>query len=146
MFNEHSMTEEESAEIPWANATNDQTEIPWANAEDKTNITGTAMGGHTPAMISQYTTTNATLAIILSSIGAVLLVGSGGGGICCSIPGIILANGALTITDSQPGHPDAGMARAAQILGWIVTAITIILVLGFLLLLGGLGGLGLMFS
>ena len=44
MFNERSMTEEESAEIPWANATNDQTEIPWANAEDKTNITGTAMG------------------------------------------------------------------------------------------------------
>ena len=38
MFNERSMTDEESDEIPWANATNDQTEIPWANAEDKTNI------------------------------------------------------------------------------------------------------------
>ena len=94
--------------------------------------------------MGQYTQTNATLAVVLSAIGAVLLIGSGGGGICCSIPAIILANGALTITNSQPGHPDAGTAKAAQIIGWIVTGVTILFILGFLLIIGGIGGLGLL--
>ena len=125
----------------------DEDEIPWA---DKTEDNSVIQGQTTPFMVNanssvgQYTQTNATLAVVLSAIGAVLLIGSGGGGICCSIPAIILANGALTITNSQPGHPDAGTAKAAQIIGWIVTGVTILLILGFLLIIGGIGGLGLL--
>ncbi len=115
-------------------------EIPWANPTKNPNSAVQVQA----ASVGQYTQTNAVLAIVLSSIGAVLLVGSGGGGICCSIPAIILANGALTITNSQPGHPDASMAKAAQILGWIVTVVTILVILGFLLIIGSIGGLGLL--
>ena len=126
---------------------NNEDEIPWANATEEKSV---IQGQTTPFMVNanssmgQYTQTNATLAVVLSAIGAVLLIGSGGGGICCSIPAIILANGALTITNSQPGHPDAGTAKAAQIIGWIVTGVTILFILGFLLIIGGIGGLGLL--
>tara|TARA_B110000003_G_scaffold36305_1_gene33374 strand:+ start:306 stop:698 length:393 start_codon:yes stop_codon:yes gene_type:complete len=126
---------------------NNEDEIPWANEIEEKSV---IQGQPTPFMVNanssmgQYTQTNATLAVVLSAIGAVLLIGSGGGGICCSIPAIILANGALTITNSQPGHPDAGTAKAAQIIGWIVTGVTILFILGFLLIIGGIGGLGLL--
>ena len=125
----------------------EEDKIPWANETEEKSV---IQGQPTPFMVNanssmgQYTQTNATLAVVLSAIGAVLLIGSGGGGICCSIPAIILANGALTITNSQPGHPDAGTAKAAQIIGWIVTGVTILLILGFLLIIGGIGGLGLL--
>ena len=115
-------------------------EIPWANQTKNPNSVVQVQG----APMGQYTQTNATLAVVLSAIGAVLLIGSGGGGICCAIPAVILANGALVITNSQPGHPDSGMARTAQIIGWIVIAATILVILGVLLLLGGIGGLGLL--
>ena len=126
---------------------NNEDEIPWANEIEEKSV---IQGQPTPFMVNanssmgQYTQTNATLAVVLSAIGAVLLIGSGGGGICCSIPAIILANGALTITNSQPGHPDAGTAKAAQIIGLIVTGVTILFILGFLLIIGGIGGLGLL--
>ena len=126
---------------------NNEDEVPWANEIEEKSV---IQGQPTPFMVNanssmgQYTQTNATLAVVLSAIGAVLLIGSGGGGICCSIPAIILANGALTITNSQPGHPDAGTAKAAQIIGWIVTGVTILFILGFLLIIGGIGGLGLL--
>ena len=122
-------------------------EIPCANETEEKSV---IQGQPTPFMVNanssmgQYTQTNATLAVVLSAIGAVLLIGSGGGGICCSIPAIILANSALTITNSQPGHPDASTAKAAQIIGWIVTGVTILFILGFLLIIGGIGGLGLL--
>ena len=125
----------------------EEDKIPCANETEEKSV---IQGQPTPFMVNanssmgQYTQTNATLAVVLSAIGAVLLIGSGGGGICCSIPAIILANGALTITNSQPGHPDAGTAKAAQIIGWIVTGVTILLILGFLLIIGGIGGLGLL--
>ena len=127
-------------EVPWSN---DNDEIPWANPT-KNSSSSVQVGGAT--MSGQFTQTNATLAVVLAVIGAILLVGSGGGGICCSIPAIILANGALTITNSQPGHPDAGTAKAAQIIGWIVTAITILFIIGFLLIIAGIGSLGLIFG
>ena len=127
-------------EIPWSDNEN---EIPWANPT-KNSSSSVQVAGAT--MSGQFTQTNATLAVVLAAIGAILLVGSGGGGICCSIPAIILANGALTITNSQPGHPDAGTAKAAQIIGWIVTAITILFIIGFLLIIAGIGGLGLIFG
>ena len=126
--------------VPWSN---DNDEIPWANPT-KNSSSSVQVGGAT--MSGQFTQTNATLAVVLAAIGAILLVGSGGGGICCSIPAIILANGALTITNSQPGHPDAGTAKAAQIIGWIVTGITILVIIGFLLIIVGIGSLGLVFG
>ena len=126
--------------VPWSDNEN---EVPWANPT-KNSSSSVQVAGAT--MSGQFTQTNATLAVVLAAIGAILLVGSGGGGICCSIPAIILANGALTITNSQPGHPDAGTAKAAQIIGWIVTAITILFIIGFLLIIAGIGGLGLIFG
>jgi len=44
--------------------------------------------------------------------------------ICTAIPGLVLANQALVITSDQPGHPDAGLAKAAKIIGWIVIGLT----------------------
>tara|TARA_B110000467_G_scaffold148049_1_gene153591 strand:- start:129 stop:560 length:432 start_codon:yes stop_codon:yes gene_type:complete len=142
------MSTDDKEEIPWSNKAG-EADIPWSNTEENVTKSTPMMTGKansTPITVGQYTTTNATLAIIFSSIGAVLLLGSGGGGIFCAIPGIILANGALVITDSQPGHPDASMAKAAQIIGWIVTGLTVLLILVIVLGIAAIGGLGLMFG
>lgn len=143
------MSTDDKEEIPWSN-TAGEADIPWSNTEENENKSMPMMAGKAnstpPITVGQYTTTNATLAIIFSSIGAVLLVGSGGGGIFCAIPGIILANGALVITDSQPGHPDASMAKAAQIIGWIVTGLTVLFILVIVLGIAAIGSLGLMFG
>ena len=56
--------------------------------------------------------------------------------ICTAIPGLILANSALKVTDSMPGHPDAGMAKAAQVVGWIVIGLTLLGIIGYALLFG----------
>ncbi len=64
--------------------------------------------------------TQGVLALVLSILGIV------GCGICTAIPGLILANGALAITDQYPGHPDAGMAKTAQIIAWIAIGLTIL--------------------
>ena len=58
---------------------------------------------------------------------------------------MILANNALVITNQYPGHPDAGMAKAAQIIAWIVIGLAIVGILGMLiwvLMFGGLLALG----
>jgi hypothetical protein len=60
-----------------------------------------------------YPATQATLALVLSILGIVAC------SIFTAIPGLILANGALQITNSTPNHPDAGIAKAAQVVGWI---------------------------
>jgi len=54
-----------------------------------------------------------------------------------------MANSALIITQSQPGHPDQGLAKAAQILGWVVIVLTVVGILGWITLIGlvGAGGL-----
>jgi len=67
-----------------------------------------------------YPQTNATIALVLSIAGLVVL------GPCTAIPGVILATGALKNTSQYPGHPDHGIARAAQIIGWIVIVISIL--------------------
>ena len=66
---------------------------------------GMAMGYFAP--------TQATLALVLGVLGLV------GCSICTAIPGLIMANSALATTGSQPGHPDAGTAKAAQVVSWI---------------------------
>ena len=62
--------------------------------------------------------TNAVTALVLSIIG---IIGSlfYGLGIVFAIPGLVLANGALRITNQFPNHPDSGLAKAAQVCGWI---------------------------
>lgn len=74
-------------------------------------------------MQGYFAPTQATLALVLSILGVVAC------SICTAIPGLILANQALTITSDQPGHPDAGLAKAAQVIGWIVIGLTILGVL-----------------
>ncbi len=63
--------------------------------------------------------TSATTALVLSILSIFC------GGICFAIPGLIIANQALAITDQYPGHPDAGSAKAAKIISWIVIGLTL---------------------
>lgn len=76
--------------------------------------------------------TNAAAALILSIIG---IIGSlfYGLGIIFAIPGVVLANGALIITNQFPNHPDAGIAKAAKICGWIAIGIAIMMLVLVLL-------------
>ena len=63
-------------------------------------------------------TTSATTALVLSILSVFC------GGICLAIPALIVANSALKITNQYPGHQDAGTAKAAQIVSWIVIILT----------------------
>jgi hypothetical protein len=67
--------------------------------------------------------TSATTALVLSILSIFC------GGICLAIPGLIIANQALAITNQYPGHPDAGSAKAAMIISWIVIGLTIVVIL-----------------
>jgi len=75
-----------------------------------------------PMMGGGIPTTNATLALILS------IVSIFAGGICLAIPALIIANGALAVTNQFPGHPDAGNAKAAQVISWIIIGLTALIV------------------
>lgn len=88
----------------------------------------TAFAGQ-PMMVGGMPTTNATLALILSIVSIFL------GGICLAIPSLIIANGALAVTNQYPGHPDATNAKAAQVISWIMIGITALFVVGFILLI-----------
>jgi len=74
-------------------------------------------------------TTNALVALILACGSFVI------GGVCLSIPAVILATQALKITQSMPNHPDHGTARAAQIVGWINIALSILVAVGMMALI-----------
>ena len=76
-------------------------------------------GMSNPATIGQYPTTQATVALIVSIVGLTM---------CCLLPpvGVMMANQALAVTSQYPGHPDHGMAKAANIVGWIGVGILII--------------------
>jgi hypothetical protein len=80
-----------------------------------------------------FPTTQATVALVLSILGLV------GCGICTALPGLIMANGALAITKQYPNHPDAGSAKAAMVIGWIVVGLTIAAVLFYVVLFVLLG-------
>jgi len=67
--------------------------------------------------------TSATTALVLSILSIFC------GGICLAIPGLIIANQALAITNQYPGHPDAGSAKAAKIISWIVIGLTLVVFL-----------------
>lgn len=63
--------------------------------------------------VGYYPQTSAVTAIVLAALSYVMC------GIFTAIPAVIVAKGALEITDQNPNHPDAGTAKAALILGWI---------------------------
>jgi len=73
--------------------------------------------------------TSAQLALILSIVSIFL------GGACLAIPALIIANGALKITSQIPGHPDAGSAKTAQVISWIVIGLTILIVMLYVFLI-----------
>ena len=76
----------------------------------------------------QYPQTQAVVALVLSVVGLMMC------GLCTAVPGVIMANTALGTTKQYPGHPDQGLAKAAQIVGWITIGLWILLI-GFYLLL-----------
>lgn len=78
-----------------------------------------------------FPTTNAVLALVLSILGILMC------SICTALPGLIVANGALATTTQYPGHPDQGMAKAAQIISWIGIGLFVLVVLFY----GGLAAL-----
>ena len=91
----------------------------------------------TPGMLgAAFPATSAVAALVLSILGIV------GCGCCTAIPGLIIANNVLVITNQYPGHPDAGMAKAAQIIAWIVLGLTIAGILFYVILGGGLLAMG----
>ena len=96
----------------------------WAQVPNQIPIQqGMPMGGF-------YPQTQAVTALVLSILGIV------GCGICTAVPGLILANGALQVTNSMPGHPDSGTAKAAQVIGWVVIGLTVAGVLFYALMFG----------
>ena len=115
-------------EVP---GSDNENEIPWANPTKNSSSTVQVSGN---SVMGQYTETNAVLAMVLAAVSYFLC------GICSAIPAVIIANGALQITSNQPGHPDHGLARAAQIMGWIIIALTIALILFYILLFVVVGG------
>ena len=76
----------------------------------------------------QYPQTQAVVALVLSVVGLMMC------GLCTAVPGVIMANTALGTTKQYPGHPDQGLAKAAQIVGWITIGLWIV-VIGFYLLM-----------
>ena len=89
-------------------------------------------GVSNPAAVGQFPATQALAALICSILGVT---------VCCLFPpvGLLLANSALEITNQHPGHPDHGLAKAAQIVGWIgivLLILTVILLLIYFVFLG----------
>ena len=90
------------------------------------------MAGTPGLMGAAFPATSAVAALVLSIMGLVAC------SICTAIPGLILANNALVITNQFPGHPDGGMAKAALIISWIVIGLAVAIVLFYVILGGGL--------
>ena len=85
-------------------------------------------GMSNPMNVGQYPQTQAVVALVLSVVGLM------GFSCCTAIPGVIMASSALEITKQHPGHPDQGLAKAAQIVGWITIGLWIVII-GFYLLM-----------
>jgi len=119
----------EESDVPeWVS---DEVEVPPSETvvlEGSPNVTSQApqqifvQGQGGPGMM-MMPTTNAVLALVLGILGIVMC------SVCTAVPGLILANGALATTSQYPGHPDQGMAKAAQIISWIGIGLFILLML-----------------
>ena len=96
----------------------------------------TVMAGSPGVVGVGFPATGAVTALVLSILGLV------GCGCCTAIPGLILANNALVITNQYQGHPDGGMAKVAQVISWIVIGLFIAGILFYVIVGGGLLALG----
>lgn len=84
-----------------------------------------------PTKVGQYPPTQAVAALILGILGFM------GFSCCTAIPGVILAKSAMEVAEQHPGHPDTGMAKAANIVGWVCivgTILTLFIILGLVVL------------
>tara|TARA_B100001113_G_C20994090_1_gene571866 strand:- start:72 stop:404 length:333 start_codon:yes stop_codon:yes gene_type:complete len=79
-----------------------------------------------PTKIGQYPATQATVALIISILGIT---------VCCLLPpvGLMMASSAQQITDQHPGHPDAGMVKAAKVVSWVGLGLAILALIGTIL-------------
>ena len=71
--------------------------------------------GQQPMMMGgmgYHQATSAVAALVLAIVGVIICP-------LTLIIGLIMANQALAITSVSPGHPDHGMAKAAQIISWV---------------------------
>ncbi|MEE2630351.1 MAG: DUF4190 domain-containing protein [Candidatus Thermoplasmatota archaeon] len=84
-------------------------------------------------------TTNAAVALALGIVGLFLMFFTWIFGICSSIPGVILAQGAINAIAQHPGHPDQGIAKAALVINWIVIGLTLISIVGVGILVAIIG-------
>jgi len=76
-----------------------------------------------------YPATSATMALVMSILGFM----------CCglfAIPGMIMANSSLAITNQVVGHPDASMAKIAQVLSIVVLVLWALGIAFYVLLFG----------
>jgi len=80
--------------------------------------------------MGMFPQTNAMVALILACLSFVVC------GCFMSIPALILAQGALQITESIPGHPDQGQAKAAQVVAWVNIALSVIVAVIYIAIFG----------
>ena len=80
-------------------------------------------GVSNPGAVGQYPPTQAIAALILGILGLM------GFSCCTAIPGVILAKSAMEVAEQHPGHPDLGMAKAANLVSWISIVLTIVVLL-----------------
>ena len=80
-------------------------------------------GVSNPATVGQYPPTQAIAALVLGILGLM------GFSCCTAIPGLILAKSAMEVAGQHPGHPDAGMAKAANVISWVSIILTILVLL-----------------
>ena len=83
-----------------------------------------------PMMMGMFPQTNAMVALILACLSFVVC------GCFMSIPALILAQGALQITESIPGHPDQGQAKAAQVVAWVNIGLSIFVAVIYIAIFG----------
>ena len=88
-----------------------------------------------PMMVGGFPQTNALVALILACLSFVTC------GCFLSIPALFVAQGALQITESMPGHPDQGQANAAKIVAWINVSLCAVGGILYIVLIGAAFGM-----
>ncbi len=118
----------------------EESEVPdWVSSGDSEDPPDTVILEGSPSVTSQapqqifvqgqggpgmvMPATNAILALVLGILGLVMC------GLCTAVPGLIVANGALATTSQYPGHPDQGVAKAAQVVSWIAIGLSLLVIL-----------------
>jgi len=91
-------------------------------------------GVSNPSFVGQYPATQATVALVVSILGLTM---------CCLLPpiGLMMANSALEITKNHPGHPDHGLAKAANVVAWIGIGVLIFSIIFMLIYIVAIGAL-----